>query len=132
MEAAAVQHNGKAVPMDSPTLKLARVLKEADRSSRQSRRDGFAKLEALDVKRDVPVTSRATSVELTQVSSGSSAGLRLLATEIDSFIDVTAMPPDVRRGSAPPGQSGLNLGLCPWFGLRPSDWTSRPKAEPGA
>src|SRR6266567_5875492 len=30
----------------------------------------------------------------------------------------SAMPPDVRRGSAPP-VSQEPLGLCPWFGLRP-------------
>jgi len=30
-----------------------------------------------------------------------------------------ALPPDVRRGSAPPSILDKLFGLCPWFGLRP-------------
>src|SRR6266542_1932925 len=32
---------------------------------------------------------------------------------------VTASPPDVRRGSAPPDHLHLPFGLRPWFALRP-------------
>jgi hypothetical protein len=39
---------------------------------------------------------------------------------------ISAMPPDVRRGSASPLCCNLTRGLCPWFGLCPTSMGQRP------
>ena len=98
--------------MDSPTLKAARVLKEGDRSRRQSRVDGFANLEALDVKRNVPVTSRNTHVELTQVSLGSLPWFACLH-RIDSFHPCYGFAAGCEARALPRRELGLDPGLCP-------------------
>src|SRR6266542_916750 len=45
-------------------------------------------------------------------------------------IAASALPPDVAR-ALPRRELRLSLGLRPWSGLTPSEWTNRPKAEPG-
>jgi len=42
----------------------------------------------------------------------------------------SALPSDVRRGSASPLSLNFQFGLSPWFGLCPND--QRSEAEPGA